>query len=385
MPFHILKPNRLRFAALTGALVLTLGVAHAAPLTYTETIAAARVQFNKGDYVGAQKTTEEALLLAQTPEEKSGALMRLGLIFRERKMVVQAREQWTKMLQLPDNSDSEKVSAQAIIATSYGEEEDWDNSRTEFQKVLAMPAAGPQEKAAAHLGLAIGYMNQKKLADAQREFTANAEDTQLDVNTRASSYLMLGQMLSDAKEYDQARLAFSKAAELTSNTPEQIPVTAQAMIAQSFKAQGDAKQAQAEFVKAQTEALKRVTWFQKRKLYPQARALLQQVLTFGTVKPVNDASVRLLIAQSFVDENKPAEAIQQVEEFLKKDYGPELSPKDKATLETVRQGAQLTLAKGYKQQQNDVKAKEILTNLLVTPGLVPNFKVGAEDLLKTLN
>lgn len=380
-----MKSTTIKKMALSGALVVALGVAHAASSTYTEAIEAARAQFQKGDYAGAQKTTEEALSLAKTPAEEAGALIRLGLTYKQRKLYPQAREQWVKVLQLPQASAEEKLQAQSGIAFSYSEQEKWSQSRTAFQKFLAMPKSTPEERIFARLVIAGTFLGEKNEVEARRAFSAIAEDTTLDANTRASAYTQVAQSFLRAQEFEKARTALITALGLA-DVPAETAVVIQAGIADSYKNEGDAAKAQQEFLKAQSMALEQFKALSKAKQLAPARAMVEQLLTFGQVSPAIDMSMRLEIAELLLEEGKPKQGRERFELVLKKEYPTEgLTPEDRATLVDARQSAQLGIAKSYAQEKNKAQAQKILKTLLATEQLHPGVRNGAQTLLKELS
>lgn len=371
-------------AAVLGALTVIMGVAHAAGSTYTEAIEAARAQYQKGDYVSAQKTTEQAFSLAQTSSEKVDALIRLGLTYNKRKLNGQARTQWMKVLQLPQASAGEKLSAQSFIAASYGEESNWSQSRAEFQKIVDTPEATPRDKFLARSAIAGTFLNEKNEVEARNTFSTLAEDTALDANFRASAYTQIAQSFLRERGFEKARVALRSALSLTGVAPE-FAVMVQAALADSYKNEGDMAKAQEEFDKAQDIALIQSKVLFKAKKFASARALLEQLLTFGKVEPGVDAGVRMEIAQIFLAESKPQQARERFQLVLEKQYGEGLTPKDAATLVAVRQSAQLGIARSYVQEQNKAQARKILQSLLAVEQLHPSVRNGAQKLFQELS
>ena len=375
-----MRSKTLKQVALVGAVAVVAGIAQAAYTTYTEAIEAGRTQFQQGDYPAAQKSSEEALALAKNSSEKVGALLRLGLTYSQRKQYKQAREQWDKVLELPAASAAEKLQARSAIAGSYGEENDWERARAEFQKIVDTPDATPKDKATARFAIAVSFINQKNDAGAQGALRSIGEDTQVDANFRAMAYSQLGQNYLNAHEFDNARGAFEKAIELNT-APGELPVAAQAGIAESFKAEGKATEAQAEFVKAQAEAMKQSAFFGQRKQFAAARTLLEQALTFGQVAPTLDAILRFQVGESLLQEGKPQEARKKFEVLQNKQYGAELESKDQASVQLLQQSAQLGVARSYEQEQDKAQASKVLKSLLAMDNLNPAIQTKAQQML----
>lgn len=363
---------------------LTAGIARAAYSTYSETIGVARAQFQKNDYASAQKTTEEALSLAKTPDEKVGALLRLGLTYSQRKLFEQARQQWAKVLQLPDASTDGKIQAQYAIAASYGEEKNWGRCAVEMQKVVDAPNVDSQTQGTARFALAAALIAQKKDVEAQSQLLTIAQNKALDSNFRATSYTQLGQSLINTRQFDQARAAFTSVLDMP-DVNGQLMVLAQGGIAHSYEVEGNAVQAQKEFATAQTQAIEQSQMFSANKQYSMARAVLEQALTFGTVAPTVDAGMRAQIGQILLAEGKPKEARTQLLELVNKHYGEGIAPEDAATLLAVKQSAQLSIAKSYVQDGNKAQAQQVLQSLLATDNLNPDVKVEVNNVLKGLS
>lgn len=366
-----------------AALALTTTGAFAAPSTSSQAIDAARPLFEKGDYAGAQKATQEALTLAKTPTEKMDALFHLAMIYDKRKLYPQAREQWRQILELPGASAKDKAGIHSLIGASYSEEENWVYARTEFQKAVDEPELSAQEKAGNRLFIAVTFAGEKNTVEAQKRFLVLAEDTTLDANFRALAYLQLGQVQAGAHEFEQARAAFNQTLSFP-NAPGELRIAAQAGIAQSFKDQGEATKAQAEFVKAQAEAFKQSVLLSQAKQFAPARAMMEQALTFGTINPVLEAALQLHIGALLTQEGKPVEARMRLEALVKKAYGPGLSAQDEATLRGIRQNALLQIAKLHAQQGNKEGARQLLQDLLKTNDLNPGVKVAADKALQEL-
>lgn len=371
------------FAALATATPGTFA-ASSVPSTYTQAIDAARPLFEKSDYVGAQKLTEQALSLAKTPGEKVDALLHLGLTYRGRKMYPQAREQWVKALQLPGASVQDKLGVQSVIAASYGEQENWTRCAAEFQKIVDAPEATAQDKATARFAIATALVGDKREVEARKQYSVLVSDTSLDPNFRAMVSMQLAQNLLSARHFEQARAAFTEANHL-SNAPGELPVAAQAGIAETFKAQGNAPQAQSEFVKAQIEALKQSQIFNNQKQFASARALKEQALVMGEVEPMLDAATRAQIGELWLLEGKPGEARSSLEAFVQKDYGAALPEKEATSVRVVKQAAQITIARSFIQEGNKAQAQKVLQTLLASENLDSNVKFAAETVLQGLS
>lgn len=372
--------NRL---ALLGSLVLTISVARAAYLSYEEGIKAARVQFQAGDYAAAQKTVEEALPLAKTPSEKWDGLLHLGLTLDKRKLYSSARQQWTKVFQLEGVSAAQKLNVQSAIAASYAEEGNWSQSRIEFQKILDAPEATPQDKALVHFAVAGSFLSQGNPVAARKEFMAITDDPAVDVNTRASALMQVGQSYLRDKNFADARATFTLSRDLP-GVAGQVAVLSQAGIGETYQQEGNAAQAQRAFFLAQVAALEESKRYSDQKQYASARVLLNQALTFGTVKPSIDAGIRDQIAGLFLAEDNPEQARVVLEDLIKRSY-PGVSPSEETKVLLVKQSAQIAIARSYIQQRQTAQAQQVLKALLAANQLDPNVKTYAQKMLDSLS
>ena len=372
-----MKTKAFKKVALTCALLAAVGVAQAAYSTYTEALEASRVQFKQENYAEAQKIMEQALPLAKTYQDQVDAQLRIGETLRKRKLYGQARERWKKILQMNDISSKDKVAVHALIAGSYADENDWENSRAEFQKIVEDPAVTPQDKAQYRLFVAVTYANQKNEVGARKEFSAIVEDEAIDATFRASAALQLGQSFTNTKDYSQARDAFNRALELANDPGTRV--IARVAIANNYKTQGDANQLQQAYNQAVIEAVRGAKFLSDNKQYASARALLEQALTFGTLTPTMDMTLRVQIGQTLLHEGKPAEGRAALEAFLAKRYVEPTTPKERADFNLLRQAAKLNIAKSYAQEGNKAQAQKLLDALLKEKPLAPGVQGGVQE------
>ncbi len=373
----------LKKMLLFSTLIGVVGVAYAAYSTTTEAIDAARPLYQKGDYVGAQKLSEEALKLAKTPSEKVAALIRIGATYNKRNLNVQARTQWARILELPGASGDDKIGAQSLIATSYGEEKNWPQARIESQKIIDSPDATAQNKYLFRFVIATAYVAENNAVEARKALASIADDTTLDSNLRAPAYDQLGQGFFNAREFERGRTTLRTALGLPGLSTE-LAIPLQAKIALSYNSEGNVSKAQEAFGQAQVMALRQAKQFAAAKQFQSARASMEQALDLGEMNPALDIGVRMEIAQYLLAEGKPALAREKFEAVLKQRYEGELSPQVQTTLRETRQSANIGLARSYIQEKNGARAKEVLNALLAANSLYPGARDTARKLLTEL-
>ena len=378
-----MKSNALRATALLGSLIFAdAAFAQTNDSSFTQAIEAVRAQIKGNQYESAQKTAEQALALAQTPSNQIEALVTLGLTYSQRKLYDQAREQWSQVLQLPQASAQEKISAQYAIALSYSEQENWARARTELRPILANPEAATSSKVAARIGVATTYFGEKNEKDGRETLSVIAQDASLATNTRVTAYMQIASSFSREKKFDDARLALASAIDLPGVSPD-LALFVQAAIAQSLQAKGDGVRAQEEFAKAQEMAVNRFVALKKAGQFSSARAALDLLLTLGKIAPLTQVTAKSEYGTLFLNEGKSAEARKVFEAILKKRYEG-LTPTEEVTLLGAQQSAQLGIAKTYVQEQNKAQAEQVLKKLLASDKIQPNVQMAAQKLLQSL-
>lgn len=378
-----MKFNLIKSSILLGTLTFA-SVAHAAYTTYKEALSAARIPFNQGDYVGAQPKLEEALVLAKTPAEKVDGLTHLGLVYARQKMYDKAREQWNKILQMPDATGEDKIGAHNVIAASYAEQEKGDEARAEFQKILESPDASADDKVSAHLSIGFTLLGrgEEQSELARQQFLIVAEDASLDADARGSAYAQVGQSYRDEDKPSEARAIFNKALAIP-GIPISLKSQLYGAIAETYKSQGDAQQTQRAFQTAQALGLAAAQQATENKDWAAAIALHEQVLSFGDVNPTIDAASRSSIGSLLFEEKKYAEGRAKLEEFLQKKYEG-LGAAQQIALGSLQQRALVDIADSYMDENESAKAREVLQRLLARPDISPGFKKTGEEMLASL-
>lgn len=350
--------------------------------SFTQAIEAARTQIKGSEYENAQKTAEQALSLAQTPSNKVEALVTLGLTYNQRKLYDQAREQWGKILQLPQATAEDKISAQYAIALSYSEQENYGRSRLGLQQILENPEATISNRVTARFGVANTYFGEKDEKNGRETLTVIVQDPSLAANTRATAYMQIASSFSREKKFDDARTALAGAIDLPGVAPD-LALFVQSAIAQSLKAKGDTAHAQEAFAKAQEMAVERFTTLKEAKQFSSARATLDLLLTLGEIPPLTEVTARSEYGYLLLNEGKPVEARKMFEAVEKKQYAG-LSPEQETILRGAQQSAQLAIARTYVQEQNKAEAQIILKKLLAANNVQSNVQMAAQKLLQSL-
>lgn len=369
---------------LLAALATAATGAFASPSTYTQAIDAARPLFEKGDYVGAQKLTEEALSLAKTPDEKVGALTRLGRTYNERKLYPQAREQWARVFQLPDASAKDKFAMRVAIATSYGEEKDYGRAIADFQKLIDAPEATPEDKFSLRLSLGGAFVGNKNYAEARKQFSALANDPALPADAHSLALTFLASTFVDTRDFDQARAVYTQILNLP-DAPRLLRLEALQGIASTYQSQGDTVQAQKALVKVRDEALRLSDVSYDQKDFASAIVFKAQALATGTLAPSRDAGMHVQIGELLLLDGKFAQARDYENTFLKKQYPADISEKERPLVLGSQQAAQITIARSYAQEGNKAQAQQVLQSLLARENLNPSVRVEASDGLKALS
>lgn len=377
--------NTLRKMALVSSFLVIIGVASAQTNDdgFTQAIETVRTQIKEREYEKAQKSAEQALTLAKTPSEQVEGLLTLALTYNQRKLYGKAREQWQKVLQLPEASATDKISVRYAVALSYSAQENWTKSRAELRQILANPVTTTSDKVKALFSVATTYFGEKDEKNGREALLSIAQDASLATNSRVTAYMQIASSFSREKNFDEARTALSGAIGLPGVSPD-LALFVQSAIAQSLKAKGDRVGAQEEFAKAQVMAVNRFTALKQAGQFSSARSVLDLLLTLGEVSPLTEVTARSEYGYLFLEEGKPAEARKIFEGVVQKQYQG-LTPEEEVTLRDARQSAQLSIARTYVQEGDKAEAQQILNKLLASGQIQPNVQVAAQKLLESLS
>lgn len=127
---------------------------------------------------------------------------------------------------------------------------------------------------------------------------------------------------------------------------------------------------------ATTQALKRGD-------YDAVIALQEQLLALDNLSARADQFARIMLGNAYLVQSKPAEARKVLKEFAAKDY-PDLSPEQAKSLFKMKQSAQFTVAMTYVLEDDKVKAREVLQNLLAAGETDSVLIEAAKKLLETI-
>lgn len=151
---------------------------------------------------------QQALSLAQTDEEKSEALIRLGQVAQDQENFAQARQFWQQYLQVPGVSNEELAVIQLAVALTYANEDDVPMALQEIKKYEEMKGATDEGRAMVPIVMTAPYVR----AGQWRAVIALLEPVTSDLNKSASARMeaqtVIGYAYSSQGKTDEALVAY---------------------------------------------------------------------------------------------------------------------------------------------------------------------------------
>ena len=347
---------------------------------YDELVKTSRAQFEAKDFAGAQKTVEQMLAIAQTPKEKSDAMLRLGKTLDAQNRYAQAREVWQKMLPLVQDSPDDLSLARLVIASSYANQEMWQPAADGFAEVLKDPLV--KDKSVIRLALATAYISLKQTDKAREQLALVAADETMEADMRGFAQFSIGKIYLDEGKFDEARQNVEAAAKIPGVSGEILigVYDTLALIAGKQNRPDDAKQA---FTNERSLLMQKADGQYKAKDFDGAIASYKAALGAGVPEAIIELTAHQQIGSALQAQEKYDEARAEYQFVL----DTELDPSDKSQMQMlplIKPGAYIGIANGYIAQKQFDKARETVTRMLEMPNLLAPFRLSAEALLKQL-
>ena len=388
--------------------------------TYDEAVTAARAKYEAGEYVAARAANDGAAKLATTQQQKFDTQLRIGKLDLAEKKPVAAREKMQRALQMATDAE-QKITVLLLIGQAYRDEKDYSTAIATWQQVLALPDLDSVPRSVAEVGIAGAYLDDEKFALSRQWLTRVIADPQANKNARemaifiyAVSYVnekdepkarvelakvvanadielslranaqnMIGQSYFDAADYSTARQEFAKTATL--GVWPSFLVVAQTQIIESYRRENNPQAAQKETTRFQMGMMQNATTLMKTKQGAAAREYFRAAIAVELVgtPSVMALGIRAQIAQSYLSENNPAQARQELAPILEQDKA-QIPEADRDAFRLMRQSAQLSFALSYAMDGDKKRSREELNKLLQMPELNPGIKTIAEQRLAAL-
>ena len=173
---------------------------------------AAHEQFDDKDFVGAQKTMEEALVLAQTPKEKSDAMLSLAQALDGQKKFAEARAIYQKMPPLLQDAPSDLATLNVLIAISYFNQEMWQQAADALAEVVKNPLT--ENRSMLRFPLSVAYTNLEQPDKAREQLALVAADEKIEADLRGVAQFTIGKNYLDESNFDEARKNVEAAAKI---------------------------------------------------------------------------------------------------------------------------------------------------------------------------
>lgn len=374
----------MRKLIIAGLVLVATAVAGAAPSTYEEAVQSANTSYSVKHYAEAREATEQALKLAKTPAEKSGALSHLGEAYNAEKKYTQAREAWAQVLALPDVPADGKAEIELAIGGTYADENDFAAAREAYARVASNPQVKQALKFKAQTATAFSYQSEKNFAKAREEFEKLVSNPEAALVTRVLARNQIGETYFSEGNFARAREEFTKGLGLGTLNPVQEAVL-RVRVADTYRSENNPTKAASEISRFRNDTSKRMESAFASQNWKEARDLTVAYLATGPLPTSDTFFLREKIGETYLAEKNTAEARKQFEALVAAtDFGS-LAGQDLATIHAVQQLAQLAIAHSYELDGNKQRAKAEYQKLLKMPDLPTPIKVKAEQQLAALS
>ena len=317
-------------------------------------------QFDAKDFVGARKTIEAALELAQTPKEKSEAMLRLGKTLDAQNLYAEAREVWQKMLPLVQNSPDDLYLARLLIGTTYYNQEMWQPAADAFVEAINYP--GGENKSGLRLPLSTIYVNLKQPDKAREQLALIAADETMEADVRGFAQFNIGKTYLDEGKFEEARQNVEAAAKTPGVSGEILigVYNTLALIAGKQNRPDDAKQA---FTNERSLLMQKADGQFKAKNWKGAIESYQSALKAGVPDPRTELVAHLQLGTAYQSLADNDAAITEFQYIV--DTEPiESDPNQPQVLKMMKPLALMGLAKSYIAQKQFEPARAALNRFM---------------------
>jgi thioredoxin-like negative regulator of GroEL len=222
-----------------------------APLTESLVTAfgAANQAFDAQDFGAAADSYGRLLKLPDVHPHLLGlARLRLAQCLRQQQQVREAVDQFAKVEESPDATDTQRRGALAQLLQLLRQGAGDSAPPSLCERILAMPALSPEDKKSARLSLARGYANAGNSAAARDQYAKLLDLPDASPRNRLNVRLELAHTCLAAKEYAAARSEYGRIV-AQADAPVQYKVNAQLRIAESYVREKKLGEAKAAFAK----------------------------------------------------------------------------------------------------------------------------------------
>lgn len=325
--------------------------------------------------IEAQSAAQEMLTLAQNPQEKSRALLNLGVIAKKQNNDKEARQFWMQVVQLQDVTPEYKGDAYYLIGGSYLDEKNYPAARENLQLYLQMEGSSADERATARLAIAATYENEKSFPESRATLGEIISDKSVSPPLRAAAQETIGETFFSQQNWPEAIAAFHAVADVQGVSPTLI-ATAQSRANDAYVSQGHT-----EFIGPETEKL-RTAFLQKAEEIAQSDdkdlSLLRENLTAALILTDPDSIIGLYtrekIAETYLISKDYGKAREELEKLAIYPTPTDATPKARHSYELLNQKAQQNLAASYRLEGQTQRARQEYQKVLQMPNLDPNIQ-----------
>lgn len=349
---------------------------------YDQLTQIARAQFDAEDWKGLQKTMEQALPLATTPQEKSDTLRRLSGALFQQGMNDAGRDAAQKMFALGVASTKDKLETRTQVMSSYFNEQKWEEVRKTSEEILADPLTPDNARWQARFSLGMSYNGLKDNEKARQQLDLVVADENTPAFFRGLSQLTLGESYQKTEQWDEARQNFEAVTKIKDVSGDLL-IGAYEGWSEVAQKQGQPKTAEAQFAIARSLLMQKADGRYKAKDWAGAIISYKAALTAGMPDPITELVAHQQIGTALQSQEKYDEARAEYQYILDTELDPS-NASQMQMLPLVKPGAYIGIANGYIAQKKFDKARETVNRMLETPNLLAPFRMSAEALLKKL-
>ena len=330
---------------------------------YDDLIQTAQAQFDARKFVGAQKTIEAALELAQTPKEKSDALWRLGQALDGQWKYAEAREAWQQRLPMVQDSPDELYLARFYIASTYFNQKMWQQVVDELPALIDDPHT--KQKGTLRFQLAMAYAELKRGEEARAQVTSIMTDDESPKELRDLAQFVIGESYFNESNLDAAYPYFDWVTKQP-DIPSKTLIRVYQRLGAISEQEGKPKDTEAAFDKARGLLRREMSEQYKAGNWDGLIENYRDLLQMGEPDCVTKILAHSGIAAALKAQGKDTAAIVEIQVLL--DILPD--PAD-ATQRGLLDGFQImaldSLAGIYTRQKDYERARATLNTLLARP------------------
>lgn len=192
--------------------------AAAEPETFGDAIQSASDSVMVQDYPDAINSYQLALKLALTDQEKSLALLGLGIVHSVEERYAEARINFDKAAQLTDANPDLKLTYISYIGDSFLAEGNFASARAQYLRALSIKTAKPENRFGVQRSIGKSYLMEKKFSQARKAFRKLLGYESKVPDAKSSFTFMTGKSYFEEGKHKEARTFFKQTIAIDENS-----------------------------------------------------------------------------------------------------------------------------------------------------------------------